>query len=192
MKNRSAPLGARRQQGVSLIEILVAMVLLAVGLLGLAGLQLRGIQVNQGSQYRSLAEIMAEDLADRLRADPTNAPQFAAAAFTFTPVAGTPSTASSVPAVNAWLNEVATLPAGVATANAVGAVATQQPLLSPLLSNCGNQLPCATITQLGGGKPTPIQIAILWNDARASSGANPNDANSVGSYLMTAELSDSY
>jgi type IV pilus assembly protein PilV len=189
MKTRTAPAGARTQQGVSLIEILVALVLLAVGLLGLAGLQLRGIQVNQGSQYRSLAEIMAEDLADRLRADPANASQFATSGYIFTPVAGTPYTAS-IPAVNTWLNEVASLPAGTASS---AAIAAQNATMQTLLSNCGAQLPCVTVTpQVAGGKPTPIQIAIFWNDSRAVTGAIPKDANSVGSYLMTAEFSDSY
>jgi len=41
-----------RQRGMTLIEILVAIVVLSIGLLGLAGLQLKGMQVNQGSTFR--------------------------------------------------------------------------------------------------------------------------------------------
>src|SRR6266404_3862053 len=58
-----------RQRGMTLIEILVAIVVLSVGLLGLAGLQLKGLQVNQGSIYRWQAAMLAEDIADRIRAD---------------------------------------------------------------------------------------------------------------------------
>ena len=46
------------QRGVTLIEILVAIVVLSIGLLGLAGLQLKGLQVSQGSTYRSQAALL--------------------------------------------------------------------------------------------------------------------------------------
>lgn len=59
----------RHSRGLTLIEVLVTMVLLGIGLVGLAGLQLRGMQVNQGATFRSQAAILAEDLADRMRVD---------------------------------------------------------------------------------------------------------------------------
>jgi len=39
----------------------------------LAGLQLKGLQVNQGSTYRWQAAVLAEDIADRIRADKAGA-----------------------------------------------------------------------------------------------------------------------
>ncbi|MDU4251170.1 MULTISPECIES: type IV pilus modification protein PilV [unclassified Pseudomonas] len=57
------------QQGTTLIEILIAVVILAVGLLGMAGLQATSVQTNQGAYYRSQASILANDMADRMRAN---------------------------------------------------------------------------------------------------------------------------
>ncbi|MBD1388886.1 type IV pilus modification protein PilV [Neiella sp. HB171785] len=53
--------------GFSLLEVLIAMFILVVGLLGLAGLQLHVTQGNQDSYIRSQAMVVAQSLADRLR-----------------------------------------------------------------------------------------------------------------------------
>lgn len=55
-----------KSRGFSLIEVLVAMVVLAVGLLGLAGLQLKGLQSAHMAHQRTLATLVAEDAAERL------------------------------------------------------------------------------------------------------------------------------
>ena len=55
-----------RQKGLTLIEVMVALVILSVGLLGLAGLQLAGIRGSSGSNYRVQAVLAANDLADRM------------------------------------------------------------------------------------------------------------------------------
>lgn len=58
-----------RQSGATLIEVLVAIVVLAIGLLGLAGLQISSLQSNHSAYYRSQATILAYDLTDRMRAN---------------------------------------------------------------------------------------------------------------------------
>lgn len=55
--------------GFSLIEILVTTVILAIGLLGLAGLVVDGVRNNQGAYLRTQASILAYDMADRIRAN---------------------------------------------------------------------------------------------------------------------------
>lgn len=55
------------QRGFTLIEILVAMVVLAIGLLGLAGLQTTAIQFTNSAYFRSQATSLAYDIADRMR-----------------------------------------------------------------------------------------------------------------------------
>jgi type IV pilus assembly protein PilV len=57
------------QHGFTLIEILVAMVVLSLGLLGLAGLQAVSLSNNQTAYYRSIATQQAYDMADRMRAN---------------------------------------------------------------------------------------------------------------------------
>ncbi len=59
----------KRKQGFTLIEILIAMVIMAFGLLGLAGLQASGLKQNQSAYLRSQATALAYDLADRVRAN---------------------------------------------------------------------------------------------------------------------------
>ena len=57
----------RKQLGVSLIEVLVTAVILGVGLLGVAALQLTSINSNQEGQFRTQASAVAEDLQSRIR-----------------------------------------------------------------------------------------------------------------------------
>jgi type IV pilus assembly protein PilV len=165
---------ARRQRGVSLIEVLVAAVVLAIGLLGLAGLQLRGMQVNQGSAMRAQAVILAEDLADRMRSDyaATQAGSFFGK-YTLANQGSAP-----VPSLSDWLYGLNALPGGADPA-----------------SPCpGQALPCVVIQNVTGvaTAPIPIQIDVYWNDTRASSGASavlpPAGTTSVGDYRIVADL----
>jgi type IV pilus assembly protein PilV len=56
-------------QGFTLFEVLIALVVLSVGLLGLASLQTNTLKFNQGAYLRSQATNLAYDLADRMRAN---------------------------------------------------------------------------------------------------------------------------
>jgi type IV pilus assembly protein PilV len=58
------------QQGLTLIEVLIAMLILAVGLLGMASLQVRAVQDTSNSSFRSVAIYYANDMADRIRSNP--------------------------------------------------------------------------------------------------------------------------
>lgn len=60
----------KSQSGFTLLEVMIAMVIFSIGLIGLAGLQARGIQSTGMSQGRSIAIIQAYDMADRIRANP--------------------------------------------------------------------------------------------------------------------------
>jgi type IV pilus assembly protein PilV len=63
----------RKATGFTLIEVLVTMLILAVGLLGIAALQLKGLQFNHDSALRSQISNLAYDVADRMRiADSVN------------------------------------------------------------------------------------------------------------------------
>jgi type IV pilus assembly protein PilV len=57
------------RQGFSLIEVLVALLILAIGLLGLAGLQARGVATNYSALQRSQATLYAQDIVERMRAN---------------------------------------------------------------------------------------------------------------------------
>ncbi|MGZ8239918.1 MAG: type IV pilus modification protein PilV [Methylobacter sp.] len=59
----------KNNTGFTLIEVLIAMIILAVGLLGLAGLQATSLRNNQSAYNRSQATQLAYDIADRMRAN---------------------------------------------------------------------------------------------------------------------------
>lgn len=61
------------QRGFSMLEVLVAILVVAIGLLGLAGLMNAGLRNNQSSSAQSQAVWLAYDMLDRLRADRTTA-----------------------------------------------------------------------------------------------------------------------
>lgn len=57
------------QHGFTLLEVLISLVVLSIGLLGLAGLQSTGLRFNQSAAMRSQATQLAYDMADRMRAN---------------------------------------------------------------------------------------------------------------------------
>jgi type IV pilus assembly protein PilV len=57
------------QRGVGLIEVLVAVLILSIGLLGLAGLQMRTLRDNQSALERGVAVMETHAIADAMRAD---------------------------------------------------------------------------------------------------------------------------
>ena len=61
---------ADKQFGFSLIEVLVTMVILSFGLLGVAGLLVKGVSNAAASEATSKASQLAADMADRIRANP--------------------------------------------------------------------------------------------------------------------------
>ncbi|MDP1645343.1 MAG: type IV pilus modification protein PilV [Thiobacillus sp.] len=132
-----------KQSGFTLLEVLVAMLVLSIGLLGLAGLMASSMRNNLSASHRTQATWMAYDVIDRMRANRAGAidgnyatAMGAAAACTTAVPTGT------VPAqdITAWKNQLAcALPAGN------GSIAV----------NAGTR--AAT-------------IVIQWNDSRGSQG----------------------
>jgi type IV pilus assembly protein PilV len=63
----------QKQQGFSLVEVMVTMLIVSIGLLGIAGILVTSIKNNQSSYGRSQATILANDIIDRMRANRGNA-----------------------------------------------------------------------------------------------------------------------
>ncbi len=58
------------QQGSSLIEVMVALFVLAIGLLGILAMQTKSMQYNQSADTYARAMFIANDIAERIRANP--------------------------------------------------------------------------------------------------------------------------
>lgn len=63
----------KRQQGFSLLEVLITMLVVSFGLLGIAGIIITSLKNNQSSYARSQASLMVNDIVDRMRANRSSA-----------------------------------------------------------------------------------------------------------------------
>ncbi len=98
------------QGGFTLIEVLMAVLLLSVGLMGLAALQNASLSNNRSAMARSGASLLAYSILDRMRANAA-----AARRGQYETALGQPApTGSSRAAVDlhAWKQQLASLPGG--------------------------------------------------------------------------------
>ena len=98
---RQAPCmgGRRRQSGVGLIEVLIAVLVLSIAFLGIAALQAMSLSTSNSSMARSMATIASYSILDAMRADVVNA-----RAGVYNTAAGSPILASACPAPGATLD----------------------------------------------------------------------------------------
>ena len=61
----------KKAHGFTLMEVLVALAVLSIGLLGMAGMQLFSMKSSHGAYLQSQASFFAYDLIDKIRANPT-------------------------------------------------------------------------------------------------------------------------
>lgn len=86
------------QKGVSLMEALVALLLLAIGVLGYSALQLRAIDASSEALYRSQGMLILRGLADNIRANPLGQSSYPTAVRGYTSI----KTAPTAPTVNCY------------------------------------------------------------------------------------------
>ena len=69
----------KKSKGFSLVEVLIALVIMSVGMLGIAGLYVHSMQAGRTSMLRHHAVNLASDIADRIRANPAAGTAYEAA-----------------------------------------------------------------------------------------------------------------
>lgn len=79
IKTRASVPLASRQRGVGLVEILVALLILSIGVLGYAGLQLRALGSTNESHFRVQAMAIAQDVAERIPVNPDSLATYSSA-----------------------------------------------------------------------------------------------------------------
>lgn len=157
------------QRGSSMLEILITLVIVAIALLGTAGLQLNAMRVNKGGQFRTQAIFLASDMAERMEANKAEA------------ILGTYAVA-------------ATSAVGVAAADCSVVACNSANLASWDISQWGQAItnvlpqPSWTITQTVAGNPSTYNIVISWTDR--SNVKTVASGGIVDSYTATRTISD--
>jgi type IV pilus assembly protein PilV len=132
------------QRGFSMIETLIAVLILAVGLLGVAGLQTANLKNSQSAHQRTMAVLLSSNMAERIRANATLA---ATGAFTMAKTCSAYSAGGSVQNVERanWIGEIR-------------------------LAFGDRNTSCGEITYNGGTRT--YTVIVSWDDSRALGGNN--------------------
>jgi type IV pilus assembly protein PilV len=69
METCMRPPAIRDARGFTLLEVLIALLIFSLGLLGLAGLMVVSVKTNQSAYLRTQASFLAQSMADRMRAN---------------------------------------------------------------------------------------------------------------------------
>jgi len=85
------------QRGASLLEVLIAVLVLAVGVLGAVSLQVNALRYNASAAHNTQASFLAYDILDRMRA---NADNLASYAINITSTCSAGNAGSSILAVD--------------------------------------------------------------------------------------------
>lgn len=158
-------IGKTKQRGATLIEVLVSILLLSLGVLAMAAMQANAVQYGKASEFRSLATLLANDLADRMRANNPSGADMSAYNLTDPYVPLTSAPAEAATACNA------THPCTFAEMAAFD--------LAQWRRNVFNQLPQGTAfvsMSAAGVAPTTADIWIAWTDPASASGGEKTPA----------------
>lgn len=153
-----------QSRGFTLLEVLIAIIVLSFGLLGMAGIQVVGIKNTYDANARTLAVQQAYDMADRIRANAVGA------------------------AAGAYDNLPATLPATIPADPACitsGCTANQLRDYDQRIWNTNNQnmLPSGTgAVAVVGGSAAPnkqYMITVMWNESRVATAGTTCGTNTT-------------
>jgi|GEM_PF-915867 len=152
-----------RQRGFSLLEVLIAALIFAIGLLGLAGLQARMLAAARSSYERSAAVMSAYTILDAMRAavmsaDSRNRTDLASAYVSSEWRCTPPADPSSLPLADlkTWIDNMR-------------GTTTNPPLVHP--SACGR------VTAVDA-KTFTYRVEVCWNDS--AGGDNTDSDNCLG------------
>jgi type IV pilus assembly protein PilV len=141
--------------GFSLLEVLVTLVVVAIGLLGVAGMQVTSIKLNRVAETRSSGVVYVSDILDRMRANPLNASKYVT---DFTDSAATDATQAERD-LRDWKAALAKLPGGEGK---IEVTATDAALCElPTITKCSDVTITVRWTESNvvGGSSTPTQFA---------------------------------
>lgn len=160
MVRRATTCNAASQRGVGLIEVLVAVLVMAIGLLGIAALQATALRNSQSSLERSQAVVLSYAILDAMRANLTEARaggyEMALACQAPTPPKGGQPTVATLGRSDlvAWIGLInAELGQG----------------------GCGS-VACASVAGTGA---RDCRVTVRWDDSRGTGGSEQQEITTV-------------
>lgn len=122
IRNRACPAAMCRNGGFTLVEAMVALIVLSVGLLGIAALYVETLRANRTSLHRTQAVNVATDIADRMRSNRIPADAYACGS-PCDPAAG--GNAIAIADLTDWVDQIeGQLPGGTVDVTYTAATAT--------------------------------------------------------------------
>lgn len=147
----------QRQRGFTLMEVLVSMVVLSIGLLGLAGMQVNGLKSNNSSYQRTQASLLANEMIDRIRANRAGL---------------------ALGSYNNLLSATPSDPGCITSGCTVQQIAQYDAFLWS--SEVASRLPSGTASVTGSGINSIFTITVMWDDDRTGvTGTNCSGNSSV-------------
>jgi len=140
---------ARNQRGVSLLEVMISVLILGIGLLGIAAMQALALRGGQGSLESSQAVMQTTSIAEAMRANRLNAGNYAMA---MTCSAGSGGSLAQNDQA-AWINA-----------------------LKSTIGVAGDTSTCGRIEALGNSR---YRITVQWDDQRAGGSSTRQVATEV-------------
>ncbi len=172
---------SRTQKGLSMIEVLVAVTILSIGLLGTAALQVQSKRANLGSVERTLASMLVNDLFERMRANPGQSAVYLAALNSANNVGVSGDTAPTTCVDSACTPEqLAAWDVWDWEQSLIGASE-----VSGGVNTGGLVLPLACMTGPAGGGEGLYTMAVNWRghtEITDGAGADPCNANASGRF----------
>lgn len=157
-----------RHNGFTLIEVLIAVFVLAIGILGVAGLQLFAKQSSYDAVQRTTAATLASGIVERMRMNPVGINSYIADAEPVNQATAVPNTCTA--AATCTPQQLAAHDLQLWYSNIIGNSET----LTGGNSAGGLVAPSACIRQVAG-TDNQYEIAIAWRGRSALS--NPVDSN---------------
>lgn len=153
MTIRHSPM-RRRAAGVTLIEVLVAVLVLSIGLLGYAALLAFSLKANQSANFRTQATVLAYEALDMIRANRVNA-QFYRRDWNWSaPTATGPGAGQAIADITGWTQRLAILPGGQGRIELLAA-----PIFPPVGTGPAPPPPPAADRGV-------VVVSVRWQDAR--------------------------
>lgn len=149
-----------------MLEVLISVVILSVGLLGIAGLQATGQRANNSAYLRSQATVLAYDMIDRMRANQ----------------AGINSGAyNAISATGTYAN-----PGCITTGCSTAQMAAYD--IFDWKTQLAARLPGGNGTVTGAGSGSVFTITVMWDDERNGSGTTTCGSNAMKCFSVSSRL----